>query len=203
MSPSNWLVLAAGGGSGYLLPALMYSLVFMAPIAGSVPVVVTVWPVAISVTLSVTVVLPFVSGDFTHRTRYLAALTSGKVLTTSSPAGAALPPANRHSIITFVVLAAQLVNWILAWTERGPNRPTWVRLGVLRKHFPFAGPLYLTSAPNPTAADDGSSRVNPLAGLPYATDSCPLVSPLKCTPPFTADQVPDSFRETCEIGRAS
>src|SRR5690242_4344776 len=129
MSPLNWLVLAAGGGSGYLLPALMYSLVFKAPIAGSAPVVVTVWPVEMSVTLSVTVVLPFASGDFTHLTLYLASLTSGKVLTTSSFAGASLPPANRHSIITCVALAAQLVNWILAWTERGPNRPTWVRFG--------------------------------------------------------------------------
>src|SRR6516164_2282384 len=117
MSPLNWLVLAAAVGSGYLLPALMYSFVFNAPIAGSVPVVVTVWPVEISVTLSVTVVLTFVSGDFTHITLYSAPLTSGKVLTTSSFAGATLPPANRHSIITCVVLAVQLVNWILACGE--------------------------------------------------------------------------------------
>src|SRR5215471_8434918 len=115
MSPLNWLVLAAGGGSGYLLPALMYSLVFKAPIAGSVPVVGAVWPVEISVTLSVTAVLPFVSGDFTHLTLYLAPLTSGKVLTTSLFAGGEVPPANRHSISTCVVLAAQLVSWILAW----------------------------------------------------------------------------------------
>src|SRR6516162_7528823 len=173
MSPLNWLVLAAAVGSGYLLP------------------------VEISVTLSVTVVLTFVSGDFTHVTLYSASLTSGKVLTTSSFAGATRPPANRHSIITCVALAVQLVNWILACGECGPNRPTWVRFGVLRKQFPLAGPLYLTSAPNPTAADDGSLSVYPLVGLPDATDSCPLVSPLKCTPPFTADQVPDSFRETC------
>src|SRR5580704_10955967 len=166
MSPLNWLVLLAGGGSAYLLTALMYSLVCRAPMAGSVAVVVTVWPVEILVTLSVTVVWPLRSGDFTQLTLYWALLTSAKVLTTSSDAGAALEPANRHSIITCVVLVAQLVNWILAWVEFAANRPIWVRFGVLAKHCPLAGLLYLTSAPKPTAAEAGSLSVYPLVGLP-------------------------------------
>src|SRR5579864_4712092 len=41
MSPLNWSVFWDGEGSGYLLPALMYSLVLRSPTAGTLNVLVT------------------------------------------------------------------------------------------------------------------------------------------------------------------